>query len=795
MQGQEFFSTTKKLAILDKPGLAKFAEINKNNPMLLGMAVNELSRRKAVEDNQMAQSSPMGQQPTVVDAKLAEIQSQVPQQMASQGIAGLPAPTMEAMGQRASSGGIMRYAGGGFTNVQIIEMVREEAARRGLSPDTVERILRAENAKLDPKASPDSSSAFGLFQTTEGTWKALGGDPEKKTDVKEQIRVGLNLIEDNETKLGEALGRQPTPGESYTAHVLGLGTGLKVINADPGANVEEIVGEKVVKANPTLFKGKTVAQATDILGKKVGYSPTKVEDVERAPMVTAEADPLGTVEMPEERARTGLVKPKEFFTEAGKGILDIPTAYIPGLPGDIEGLGRLGLRAAGVDVSQETVLPGSETFRGAFEKAYPELFGKTDDPRLRGIREGASVAGSGITRLPGAVVRGVTKAPTPGLRTLEADLAAARQEAAALKDAATPRLPAPSSAKPAAVGPQPTDPAARLAAIEEKRRLAANAARAEIGQPPIPPKPAAPRPSAEAAEQAAESAARAKRVARDEAVKQLPGAEQKVTMLESAAQKAEEARRAAAAVAPGGAKQGLKDLARAATVGAQATMGEGEGGIRDLARGAAAPVGAITPDEQAGLDSQAMATQAMAFASGEPGDFDVGDPAKYGKELIDALPKEEKEGLAGLLGRIDNDLYTAMGIGLLSGSNWQEGLALGGQLYLKRKDAKLARESKAKETESEIEERKARTAESKARTKALEGGDKMRQKALELAQKELEKDIELMGRIGPEADAIRNRKLEEAYYRNLKYLQNSPVGLQSTIPGADFSKWGPLTTK
>lgn len=727
MQGQEFFSTTKKLAILDNAGLAEFAEINKNNPILLGMAVNEKNRRDALKQNQIAQSAPMGPQPTVVESKIGQM---APQQMASQGIAGLPAPTMEAMGQRASSGGIMRYAGGGFTNVQIIEMVREEAARRGLSPDTVERILRAENAKLDPKASPDSSSAFGLFQTTEGTWKALGGDPEKKTDVKEQIRVGLNLIEDNETKLGEALGRQPTPGESYTAHVLGLGTGLKVINADPGADVEEIVGEKVVKANPTLFKGKTVAQATDILGKKVGYSPTKVEDVERAPMVMGEDDPLGTVEMPEEKARTGLVKPKEFFKEAGKGILDIPTAYIPGLPGDIEGLGRLGLRAAGVDVSQETVLPGSEKFRGAFEKAYPELFGKTDDPRLRGIREGTSVAGSGITRLPGAVVRGVTKAPTPGLRALETDLAAARQEAAALKDAATPRLPAPSSAK-------PTDPAARLAAIEEKRRLAANAARAEIGQPPIPPKPAAPRPSAEAAEQAAESAARAKRVARDEAVKQLPGAEQKVGMLESAAQKAEEARRAAAAAGPGGAKQGLKDLARAATVGAQATMDEGKGGIRDLARGAA-PVGAITPDEQAGLDSQAMATQAMAFASGEPGDFDVGDPAKYGKELIDALPKEEKEGLAGLLGRIDNDLYTAMGIGLLSGSNWQEGLALGGQLYMKRKDAKLAREAKAKETEAEIEERKARTAESRARTDVLTSGVRQRQAALEQARKEYE---------------------------------------------------------
>ena len=765
----QYMSTAKKLAILDNDALGQFAEANKNDAMMLAMAMSEKARRDAIKADQMAQAAPMGMQPTVKEQKVAELRQRA-------GLAALPASNMEAMGTRAAKGGIMTYAGGGLTDEQILNKVRAEAARRGLNPDTVLGILRAENAKLDPTASPETSSAFGLFQTTEATWKAMGGDPKKKTDVDEQIRVGLDLIQDNDTKLGDALGRQPTPTESYTAHVVGLGKAIQMGQAAPDAKVEDILGEAAVKANPTLFKGKTVAQATDILGKKVGYTPTKVEDIERQPMVMAEDDPLGAVQMPEERARTGLVKPKEFAVEAAKGLADIPTAYIPGLIGDVEGLGRLGLRAAGADVSQETLFPGSQQFREAFAKAYPELFGETTDPRRRGIREGVSVAGSSITRLPGAAVRAATKAPTPGLRALETDLAAARQEAAALKDAATPRItdqrPAPSSAKPAVVGPQPMDPAARLAAVEEKRRAAANAARAEIGEPPIPPKPAAaeaPRPSAEAAEQAAESAARAQRVARDEAAKQLPGAQQKVSMLEASAQKAEEARRAAAAAAPGGARQGIKDLARAATVGAQATMGEPEGGIRDLAKGTAAPIAAMTPDEQAGL-----ASQTAAFARGEEPDFEVGDPSVLGEQFVKNLPKEEQEGLRGLLGKLDNDFYLSLGIGLLSQPDFGQGLAYGTQLYMTRKDAKTKAEAKAKETASEIAEREARTAYAKAQTKVLESGDKNRATALKMAQDaydEWAKDF------GKEGGALANQTAKAAKLAQLQRAMLAEFGL------------------
>jgi hypothetical protein len=284
-----------------------------------------------------------------------------------------------------------------------------------------------------------------------------------------------------------------------------------------------------------------------------------------------------------------------------------------------------------------------------------------------------------------------------------------------------------------------------------------------------------------AAEQRVNAADRARLQAQERAAAALPEAQRRAAGAMSAADEAV----ARAAQAPG------QQLVMPVVTPTAALAGpKPEGGIRDLAKGTAAPIAAMTPDEQAGL-----ASQTAAFARGEEPDFEVGDPSVLGEQFVKNLPKEEKKGLEGLLGELDKDFYLSLGIGLLSQPDFGQGLAYGTQLYMTRKDAKTKAEAKAKETASEIAEREARTEYYKGQTKALESGDKMRQKALELAQKDVQKDIMLMTRTGPEADAARDRALKEAYLRNISLLQNSPVGLQSTIPGADLSKWGPLGTK
>ena len=851
MQGQEFFSTTKKLAILDNAGLAEFAKMNRNDPILIGMAINEKNRRDALKQNQIAQSAPMGPQPTVVESEIGQM---APQQMASQGIAGLPAPTMEAMGQRASSGGIMRYAGGGFTNVQIIEMVREEAARRGINPDTAERILRIENSKLDPKASPKTSSAFGLFQTTEDTWKSLGGDPKKKDSVEEQIRVGLNLIQDNDTKLGDSLGRQPTPSESYAAHFFGLGNALKVLNAEPGAKIEDIVGAAAVKANPELLKGKTAGDVMGTFTQKMGVEPAKEEvpaqlsaasvptaagikreEGERQAARAAEAQRIE-----EEGVGQKLLGVGEAGLTALTGALSIPVAGVGALTGIGRREGETEEQALARMTEAMTYAPRTEAgqrMTGELgrvieeSKLPPFMPGLTgmarSTPARRGALQDAALL-AGKADEAQAAAAATQRAATPVLQSPEAAARAARQRAAGQQAQAelsaservlgtTPRdLAAAQAEQAAAIKASQAYRSAREARQLQNEIAAGDARLRALGvdtkEPPVQRQPrnlvmeaqeTATRarlspleqkvrglqgildekkqnlaPTAAdvlAAEQRAEAAARSSRLAREKAAAELPKAQERAAGALTAADEA-----AARAGAMPGRQTSIAPMAPTPGL----ALARGQGGLRDIAPGAAAP--AAEPDFEYGDPN------VLAFARGQEPDPEYGDPgvlASYrqaGKQVIDSLPKEEKEGLAGLLGRIDNDLYTAMGIGLLSGSNWQEGLALGGQLYMKRKDAKLAREAKSKETASEIAEREARTAESRARTEVLTSGVRQREAALKQASTDYNKWLGTAAGIVA-TPAQQRQKLMELQSQQLAQYGLTPVGMgvesSSAFPG------------
>ena len=736
----QYMSTAKKLAILDNDALGQFAEANKNDAMMLAMAMSEKARRDAIKADQMAQAAPMGMQPTVKDQKVAELRQPA-------GLAALPASNMEAMGTRAAKGGIMTYAGGGFTDEQILNKVRAEAARRGLNPDTVLGILRAENAKLDPTASPETSSAFGLFQTTEATWKAMGGDPKNKTDVDEQIRIGLDLIQDNDTKLGDALGRQPTPTESYTAHVVGLGKAIQMGQAAPDAKVEDILGEAAVKANPTLFKGKTVAQATDILGKKVGAGAPE----DRTPAYLRQA----TVPTAEGIAREQAQTDQNIAAER---------ARVEGLPvGErLLGAGEAGLSAltgvASIPLAGAAALFGPRQEGESAEQAFARRAeAMTFAPRTAEGQRQLKEFGKAIeeTKLP-PVLPGVmgTAGTTPARRGAISDAAflagkadEAQTAVGAAQRAATPALQSP-----------------QAAARSAKQRAAAQQAQAELS--------ASERVLGTTPRERAEAAARATRQAQERAASALPEAQRRAAGAMSAADEAV----ARAAQAPG------QQLVMPVVTPTAALAGpKPEGGIRDLAKGTAAPIAAMTPDEQAGL-----ASQTAAFARGEEPDFEVGDPSVLGEQFVKNLPKEEQEGLRGLLGKLDNDFYLSLGIGLLSQPDFGQGLAYGTQLYMTRKDAKTKAEAGAKETASEIEERKARTEYYKGQTEALTSGQRQRQAALEQARKEYEDWVGGVEGITATA-AQKEAKREQLQRQYLGQYGLTPLGMgvqsSSLMPG------------
>jgi len=148
----------------------------------------------------------------------------------------------------------------------IIEKIRAAAQAKGVDPDTALRIAGVESEYI-PSAQNKRSTAGGLFQVIDDTWKRYGGKPGMKHDVDENIRVGTDILADNMQKMQRSLGRAPRASEIYAAHFFGPEKAQMVLATDPDIALNKILTPKVLQANPHL-KTKTVGQfVTELQGK------------------------------------------------------------------------------------------------------------------------------------------------------------------------------------------------------------------------------------------------------------------------------------------------------------------------------------------------------------------------------------------------------------------------------------------------------------------------------------------------------------------------------------------------
>ena len=154
---------------------------------------------------------------------------------------------------------------------ELIDKIRAASQAKGINPEVALRIARAESA-LTASAKAGTSSAGGLFQVVDSTWKQFGGAPGKKFDPDENIRVGTDIISSNTNFLRKFLKRDPKPAEVYAAHYFGPTGAKSFLSAEPGTPMESLFSEKVIKANPNL-KGKTSDQVMASLEKKMGGKP------------------------------------------------------------------------------------------------------------------------------------------------------------------------------------------------------------------------------------------------------------------------------------------------------------------------------------------------------------------------------------------------------------------------------------------------------------------------------------------------------------------------------------------
>lgn len=140
-----------------------------------------------------------------------------------------------------------------------------KAQQAGIDPNVALVIGHIETGgKFDHTAKNPTSSAHGLFQVLDKSWKNLGGGDRNSVD--EQIRIGFKHMKQAESSMRKSLGRELQPHEHYLGHLLGPGGASRVLKADPNTPLIDVVRQYDPKHANAIVKnngmdGLTAGQA------------------------------------------------------------------------------------------------------------------------------------------------------------------------------------------------------------------------------------------------------------------------------------------------------------------------------------------------------------------------------------------------------------------------------------------------------------------------------------------------------------------------------------------------------
>jgi BMFP domain-containing protein YqiC len=143
--------------------------------------------------------------------------------------------------------------------------IARKAQQEGVDPSVALTISHIETGgSFSHSAKNPTSTAHGLFQVLDKTWKGQGGGDRNNVD--EQIKQGLKHIKNANASMRKSLGREPVAHEQYLGHLLGPGGASAVLKADPNANLIDIVRKYDSKnanaiVNNNGMSGLTVGQA------------------------------------------------------------------------------------------------------------------------------------------------------------------------------------------------------------------------------------------------------------------------------------------------------------------------------------------------------------------------------------------------------------------------------------------------------------------------------------------------------------------------------------------------------
>ena len=192
--------------------------------------------------------------------------------------------------QSPVSGGLRAKPG---KHQAVIDKLIAGAAAQNLDPMSVLTIVAIES-DFNPTATNPVSSAGGLFQFIDSTWVGAGGAQfpghggrgnghAAAAPVDDQIAIGCRFIAKTISDLEARFGPKPSLTRTYMAHQQGLGGALKILQANPTASIESVIGVDAARNNG--FDGLTVAQTIAKFDAVVRSN----EDEARALVVTTAA--------------------------------------------------------------------------------------------------------------------------------------------------------------------------------------------------------------------------------------------------------------------------------------------------------------------------------------------------------------------------------------------------------------------------------------------------------------------------------------------------------------------------
>jgi hypothetical protein len=310
--------------------------------------------------------------------------------------------------------------------IGIKDVIAAKAAENKLPPELLNKIAGIESGYKSSAANPNST-AKGLFQFTDSTWKGMGGKKGEQFDPEKNAELGAKFVRQNAEGLKGALGRNPTYGEVYASHFFGLKGAKDLLNMDPKTPMNDAVSAQVLKANPQL-RDKTIGQVMAGLNNKMGDGIVSLA----GGGVVAFGNPRLN---PDEEQ---LVEDDENFIEPGTAALLAPSAYQVGKgvlknakrlpPGALSGvptaigrtLGSTGATYLGA--AGETALPAAAVGYGGYKasQAAARTMARPEMAENRKVLQDNSMLGamSGDTAFASAILDAAERNPnaTPAVK-------------------------------------------------------------------------------------------------------------------------------------------------------------------------------------------------------------------------------------------------------------------------------------------------------------------------------------------------------------------------------------------